>query len=126
MEEVRKTTYGSRWEAVEHGWRAVVMDMEQSTKFTAFVKYVGAPYWRIWAGKLFDTLEDAQHWCREEISTQLHKTDIDAPTKPWEAEPAAWQWLWDTLSQKLGQQDTEVLRNQFADKIREQDASMSS
>jgi hypothetical protein len=111
--------YNARWETVEHGWRAVVADVENSPRFTAFVKYVGAPYWRIWAGRLFDTLEDAQAWCREEIATQLHKTQIDEIEKPWHAEPPAWRWLWETLSQKIGEQETLVLRNGLAERLRE-------
>jgi hypothetical protein len=119
MEELSSINYDARWETVEHGWRAVVLDVAGSTRLTAFVKYVGAPYWRIWAGKLFDNLEEAQAWCREEIATQLHKTEIDAPQKPWHNEPPAWAWLWDTLVGKIGEQETLKLRNQFADKVRE-------
>jgi hypothetical protein len=118
MEEMSSIQYDSRWETVEHGWRAVVLDVKGSTQLTAFVKYVGAPYWRIWAGKMFDTLESAQKWCYEEISTQLHKQDIDEIEKPWHAEPEAWRWLWDTLSKKIGEDDTLKLRNEFAEKVR--------
>ncbi len=119
MDERQRSVAESRWETVEHGWRAVVLDVQSSTQFTAFVKYVGAPYWRIWAGRLFDSLEEAQAWCREEIATQLHKSQIDALEKPWHAEPPAWRWLWETLSSKLGEQETLVLRNELAERLRD-------
>ncbi len=119
IDDERKTTTDSHWETVEHGWRAVVLDVPNTTKMTAFVKYVGAPYWRIWAGQMFDTLEAAQKWCLEEISTQLHKQEIDAPEKPWHAEPPPWQWLWDTLYEKMGEEETMRIRNGFAEQMRQ-------
>lgn len=120
-EDDRRTPHASRWEMVEHGWRAVVTNLENSTQYTAFVKYVGAPYWRIWAGRLFDTLEEAQNWCREEIRTQLHKVQIEEPKKPWDSEPPAWRWFWQTLSEKLGTEETLRIREGLAERLYQQE-----
>ncbi|NJP04615.1 MAG: hypothetical protein HC837_02760 [Chloroflexaceae bacterium] len=111
--------YDVRWETVEHGWRAVVMDtVGSSPQFTAFVKYVGAPYWRIWAGCLFNTLEEAQQWCRAEIIKNAHS---QRETQPWHAEPPAWRWLWDTLYTELGEKRTFEIRDELARRINDQD-----
>lgn len=115
--------YEPRWETVEHGWRAVVTDMSTSTKFTAFIKYVGAPYWRVWAGCLFDSLEEAQEWCRKEIAYQLQTMGTQPPTKPWEAEPPAWRWLWQTLSDKLGEDQALEIRTGLAERLRKDEAN---
>jgi hypothetical protein len=124
-EEYRKTTYGSVWEMVEHGWRAVVSEIPASTQYSAFIKYVGAPYWRVWAGQMFDTVEEAQVWCREEIALQLKQAGIEVPEKPWHAEPPAWRWLWETLSEKLGEADTLAIRTELADRLSVQEQKMS-
>ncbi len=121
MSDDRKTVYEERWEMVEHGWRAVVMDTPTSPQFTAFIKYVGAPYWRIWAGQLFNTLQEAQEWCREEIALQLKQSGIEVPEKPWHAEPPAWRWLWETLSEKIGEAEALSIRTGLADRLHEQE-----
>lgn len=118
MEDDNLNPQSMRWEHAEHGWRGVVMDVDGSTQLTAFVQYVDAPYWRIWAGRLFDSLGEAQTWCYEEIATRLHETQIDAPRKPWHAEPPAWCWLWESLEAKLGTEETVRLRDGLAERLR--------
>lgn len=115
-----KTDYEPRWETVEHGWRAVVLDMETSTKLTAYIKYIDAPYLRIWAGCLFDTLEDAQAWCRNEIASNVQHEEATEITKQWHKEPPAWQWLWDTLSEELGMERTLTIRAELARRLNEE------
>lgn len=121
-----KTPYEPRWEIVEHGWRAVVLDMETSTQFTAFVKYIDAPYLRVWAGQLFDNLEDAQAWCRREIANNLQHASSQEVVKPWHAEPPAWQWLWETLSAELGEERALEIRTGLADRLHQQDDKVTS
>lgn len=118
MEDDLLSTNNARWEHTEHGWRAVVTDVEGSTQLTAFVQYIDAPYWRIWAGRLFDSLGEAQTWCLDEIATRLHEAQIDAPRKPWHAEPPAWRWLWESLETRLGLEETIRLRDGLAERLR--------
>lgn len=116
-----RTAYEPRWETVEHGWRAVVLDMETSPQFTAFVKYIDAPYLRVWAGQLFNSLEEAQAWCRREIEHNLQHTSSQEIVKPWHAEPPAWQWLWETLSGELGEERALQIRTGLAERLHEQE-----
>ena len=121
IDEENSSPREPRWEVIEHGWRAVVLDMETSPQFTAFIKYVGAAYWRVWAGRLFDTLEDAKAWCRAEIAHQLQKSGIEIPPKPWAKDPPAWQWLWDTLCDKLGEDQTAEIRTGLLGRLHQEE-----
>lgn len=106
-------------EIVEHGWRAVVVGVEDSTQLSAFVQYVDSTNWRIWAGRLFDTLAAAEAWCREEIATRLQSMPLDAPQKPWTTDKPAWRWLWETLETRIGEEETKSIRTEMMERLRE-------
>ncbi len=56
------------WEVTEQGWRAVAT--EGKNGYQAYIEHAESPSWRIWAGYLFKSVEDAQVWCRSEIAHQ--------------------------------------------------------
>lgn len=84
---------GPRWEMTEHGWHGVAT-LTGGTKWHAFVEHVDAPQHCTWAGTAFDSLRDAQEWCREEI-TRLREQNITVPISP--PPLSAWEWLWSSL-----------------------------
>lgn len=117
--------YEPKWETVENGWHAVASLLNNGYQWTAYVQYVNAPYWRVWAGCLFENLQEAQAWCRAEIANQMQQAP-SLPAEPgtehgysWDQEPEAWRWLWNTLSKEIGITKTEEIRNELARRLRE-------
>ncbi|NJN68003.1 MAG: hypothetical protein HC884_15480 [Chloroflexaceae bacterium] len=110
-----------QWETTEQGWHAVAALCSKGYQWTAYIEYVDAPYWRIWAGCLFEDLRSAQRWCRAEIEHQMQRNPPPppAPASDWTIEPEAWQWLWNTLSNELGETRVTEIRNELARRLRE-------
>lgn len=121
-----QTTHDPQWETTEHGWHAVAALCSKGYKWTAYIEYADAPYWRIWAGCMFESLDKAQEWCRAEISNQLERSEQQTRHRETaseisglEVEPKAWQWFWNTLSEELGKDRTVALRTELAQRLRE-------
>mgnify|MGYP006310471245 CR=1 FL=1 len=121
-----------QWETTEHGWHAVAT-LSKGYQWTAYIEYVDAPYWRIWAGCMFDSLHLAQEWCHAEIAHQIErlggeqlqemvennggekKEQVASPD-----EPDAWNWLWMTLSDELGDSRAKQLRNELNRRLQQE------
>lgn len=69
------------WETVEHGWRAVVSPCGNGQRWTAHLEYHTSPQWRIWAGCLFQTIDQAKEWCSTEIHHQIRLSERKEQTK---------------------------------------------
>lgn len=109
-----------QWESTQHGWHAVA-SLCGGAQWTAYIEYIDAPYWRIWAGCMFRSLQTAQDWCRKEIENQLQRAEPPQPAaaeSSWHTEPEAWRWLWDTLSSELGEARTTEIRTELAARLR--------
>jgi hypothetical protein len=63
-------TQKPEWEVTEQGWHAVVTPSNSARQWTAYVESSDTALWRIWAGCLFGSVQDAQEWCRHEIAHQ--------------------------------------------------------
>ncbi len=100
---------GPRWEMTEHGWHGVAT-LTNGTKWHAFVEHVDAPQHCTWAGTAFDSLREAQQWCREEIA-RLREQQITVPVSP--PPLRAWEWLWNTLTRELGEERMIEIRQEF-------------
>lgn len=111
-----------QWESTQHGWHAVASLCSGGTQWTAYIEYIDAPYWRIWAGCMFRSLQSAQDWCRKEIEHQLQRAEPPpAPRQSlWHAEPESWRWLWDTLSSELGETRAAEIRTELAERLRKE------
>lgn len=88
-----------QWENTEHDWRAVAAPYSKGYQWTAYIEPANAPFWRVWAGCLFDNIEDAQLWCRDEIHRQVHRTHTGRPAAAVEVdeETGRGYWLWGKL-----------------------------
>ncbi len=77
-----------QWERVDHGWRAVAALCGKEPRWTAYIEYAEVPQWRIWAGCLFPTLQEAQEWCQSEIVYQMKFPMVASPSiePAWQAE----------------------------------------
>lgn len=65
---------GTHWEATtENGWRSAA-NLTRGYQWTAYIEYVEGSQWRIWAGYLFDSLAQAQEWCKAEVAYQTKAT----------------------------------------------------
>lgn len=61
---------GNHWETTaESGWRSAAT-LTRGYQWTAYIEYVEGSQWRIWAGYLFDSLDQAQEWCKAEVAYQ--------------------------------------------------------
>jgi hypothetical protein len=116
-----------QWETTEHGWHAVA-SLSKGYQWTAYIEYVDAPYWRIWAGCMFDSLRLAQTWCRAEIAHQvqrlggesLDETVAEGATEP---EPTAWDWLWLTLGNDLDKERLSQVQHEFNRRLQQEQAA---
>lgn len=115
------TTHEPEWETIEQGWHAVASLCNKGYHWTAYIEYVDAPYWRIWAGCMFESLQQAQEWCRKEIAHQMQNQEMPPAERDWSIEPGAWRWLWETLSRELGEERTTTIRNELAERLRKED-----
>jgi len=106
-----------QWETIENGWHAVAALYSKGYQWTAYIEYVDAPYWRVWAGCMFETLQQAQDWCRNEISHQMQRGEVE------HSEPEAWIWLWDTLSKELGPTRAAQIRAEMAQRLHKNEQS---
>lgn len=113
------TTHEPEWETTEHGWHAVAALCSKGYQWTAYIEYVDAPSWRIWAGCMFDNLERAQEWCRMEITNQAQRSSVEKAVREWAVEPDAWRWLWETLSSELGEARTAEIRTELSHRLRQ-------
>jgi hypothetical protein len=116
----QNTIYKPHWETVEHGWHAVVSLCNQGYRWTAFIEFAEAPVWRIWAGCMFSTVQEAQEWCRTEIANQMHRNlspQSGIASYDNHEQTDAWQWLWTTLSQELGVDQAEAVRQEMLRRV---------
>jgi hypothetical protein len=111
------TVHDPKWETTEHGWHAVAALCSKGYQWTAYIEYADATQWRIWAGCMFESLQQAQAWCHAEIANQLQRgggggtDDMPHPGAAADAavdeeqgqETSAWHWLWSTLRDELGE-----------------------
>ncbi|MFP4436447.1 MAG: hypothetical protein ACLFVO_04305 [Chloroflexaceae bacterium] len=117
-------TQEPKWEMTEHGWHGVAL-LTGGIQWHAFVEHVDAPQHLTWAGTTFESLSDAQDWCRAEIALLRRQHGPGGPgaTPPPLTTPPqldAWGWLWDTLSRELGELRTTEVRDEFARRRREE------
>lgn len=70
-----QTMHNPEWETTENGWRAVVNAGNNAEQWTAFVEVADAALWRIWAGRTFKSVKDAQDWCKAEIDHQCQRNN---------------------------------------------------
>lgn len=111
-----------QWETVENGWHAVA-SLSKGYQWTAYIEYVDSPYWRIWAGCMFDSLKHAQEWCHAEITHQVqkiqseHAKEAEPEKKP---EPDALSWLWSTLGTEVSSDRLASLRDEFEQRKQEE------
>lgn len=109
-----------QWETTEGGWHAVAALCSSGHQWTAYIEYVNAPYWRVWAGCMFEDLQQAQEWCKAEIAHQMqHTGPVPDAENTWQMEPDAWRWLWETLSNEVGVPRATEIRNELARRLRE-------
>jgi hypothetical protein len=117
-----------QWETIDNGWHAVA-SLSKGYQWTAYIEYIDSPYWRIWAGCMFDSLKLAQEWCRAEIAHQVQRFQSEhlesaAVSKP-EPEPDPWTWLWQTLTTELGEDHVDDLRNEMNRRLLEEQSKIS-
>lgn len=111
-----------QWETTEHGWHAVA-SLSKGYQWTAYIEYVDSPYWRIWAGCMFDSLKHAQEWSFAEIAHQIERLGGDqtgatgkgAATQAPSQDP--WEWLWETLSNELGHDRMSDIRAEMSQRL---------
>lgn len=111
-------TQEPKWEMTEHGWHGVAL-LTGGTQWHAYVEHVDAPQHLTWAGTSFESLSDAQEWCRTEIALLRHHHGPAGPV----ATPApqdAWGWLWATLGSELGAERTRAIRDEFSRRQRDE------
>jgi hypothetical protein len=115
-----------QWETTEHGWHAVA-SLSKGYQWTAYIEYVDASYWRIWAGRMFVSLRLAQEWCRAEITHQVQRLGGESLEVPAaaeevapESEPTAWDWLWLTLHDDLGKDRLAQIQDEFTRRLQQE------
>ncbi len=110
------------WETTEQGWHAVA-SLCHGYQWTAYIEYVDATYWRIWAGCMFDSLDSAQAWCHAEITSQIQRAQVAPVAIPVQAEaegvPTPQEWLWHTLGSELGAARADALRAEYEQRKRD-------
>lgn len=85
------TNQSPEWEVVNYGWHAAVTKGSSNAQWTAFVEVDGQnPLWRIWAGCMFHSVEEAQEWCHSEIMRQRDRSIAFLQSERVEGG----QWLW--------------------------------
>jgi len=124
---IEEETSYPQWETNEHGWHAVVTHNITSNQWTAYIEYADAPFWRIWAGCMFERLRQGQEWCRAEIAHQMSKGNLaPPPLKEEPAEPPAWRWLWETLENEVGLSRTNEIRAEMLQRLSEAEEVVNS
>lgn len=122
------TVHEPQWETVEQGWHAVASLASNGYQWTAYIEYVDATYWRIWAGCMFDSLKHAQEWCHAEIAHQIERLGgVESPCAEAAQEAApqdAWSWFWATLCAELGEERTGELRSELARRMSEDEQTI--
>lgn len=130
-------SYKPAWETTEQGWHAVVSPCSNGYHWTAYLEYVATPQWRIWAGCLFQTVEQAKEWCHTEMAHQMklnqaHTMSVpmgnngNSPERQEHGHSAAgkqseaWNWLWDTLNVEMGEGKTSAVRSELARRLQEE------
>jgi hypothetical protein len=118
------TTHEPQWETTEYGWHAVAALCSTGYQWTAYIEYADAPHWRIWAGCMFESLQQAQEWCRTEIAHQIRRSEVAQVAEVstadcWSEQPEAWNWLWATLNAEVGEARAAEIREELARRLRE-------
>lgn len=105
-----------KWEMTEHGWHGVAV-LTSGYQWHAYVEHVDAPQHSTWAGCTFESLREAQEWCKTEIVRlrAQHGSVGEAAQRQSAAPPRnALGWLWETLGSELGETRTREIREEFA------------
>jgi len=92
-------THEPEWETIENGWHAVVTPGGKSAQWTAYIEDAEIPHWRIWAGCIFNTFDDARRWCIEQMSQQIHRSISSNHDEEEEGydDAAEMDWVWGEL-----------------------------
>ncbi len=116
-------TQEPRWEMTEHGWHGVAV-LTGGIRWHAYVEHVDASQHCTWAGTSFESLREAQDWCRSEIALLRSQNRQPEAAMKTPAAPSldAWSWLWETLIHDVGEQRALQIREEF---IRRQQADTS-
>lgn len=111
-------TLEPKWEMTEQGWRAVAF-LTDNCRWHAYVENIAEPHSSIWSDKPFESLLEAQEWCKAEIAhcrKRHNAPDGSSSSVSGGAAPAqdAWEWLWSTLEAELGSEHAARIRQEFA------------
>lgn len=112
------STQEPSWEMTEDNWRGSASLDGRTLKWHAYVEPLDALGFRTWAGRSFDSLTEAQTWCRKEIARQRRQAPPPAPA-PIAPPPEAWSWLWKRLDRELGANRVAALQAELAQWVRE-------
>jgi hypothetical protein len=121
---VYHTTHDPHWETHENGWHAVVALCNKGYQWTAYIEFADAPSWRIWAGCMFPTIQEAQEWCKNEIAHQKMLLRASRPVQAGDSAvvpsaPSALNWLWQKLRLELGDHHAEEIRDELSRRLHE-------
>lgn len=116
------TSYEPQWQMTEKGWHGVVALCSKGYQWTAYIEYADTPHWRIWAGCMFPTIQEAREWCQAEIQYQMRTNGADTR----QPEPDAWGWLWKKLSDTLGDTEAASIRTELARRMQSDDALLQT
>jgi len=73
---------------------------------------------------MFESLQQAQEWCRTEIAHQIRRSEVAQVAEVstadcWSEQPEAWNWLWATLNAEVGEARAAEIREELARRLRE-------
>jgi hypothetical protein len=84
------TRYEPGWETTEQGWHAVV-SLGNMGHWAAYIEFDETAPWRIWAGRMFATMREAQEWCQGQIAYQVQRS---AEVNGLGIDEAGECWMW--------------------------------